>query len=62
MDSEEREDEIRKAEQEMAAMLKRIREAKAGKMNSGLEATYGQVYQRLVRLGARPQVRLKYRG
>lgn len=57
-----REDDIRRAEQELDATLKRIRDAKAGKMNSGLEATYGQAYQRLVRAGTKPQIRLKYRG
>lgn len=55
-------DEILRAEQEMNATLKRIRDAKAGKMNTGLEATYGQAYQRLVRAGAKPRLRLKYRG
>lgn len=27
----------------------------------GMEARYGRVYQQLVRLGVRPQIRLKYR-
>jgi hypothetical protein len=27
----------------------------------GMEAKYGQAYQALVRLGARPQIRAKYR-
>jgi hypothetical protein len=58
----DKDDEIRAAEQELAAALKRIKEAKAGKMNFGYEATYGQAYQRLVRLGVRPQLRGKYRG
>ena len=58
----DKDDEIRTAEQELAASLKRIKEAKAGKMNFGYEATYGQAYQRLVRAGARPQLRRKYRG
>jgi hypothetical protein len=55
-------DEIRQARQEGDSILKRIREAKAGKMNSGLEAQYGQAYQRRVRLGDAPQLRGKYRG
>lgn len=54
-------DEIRSAQQERDATLKKIREAKAGKMNMGLENKYGQVYQRLVRLNAAPQLRKKYR-
>lgn len=59
---DDREDEIRRAEQDMANVIKRIRDAKAGKQNAGLESMYGQAYQRLVRLGAKPQVKLKYRG
>jgi hypothetical protein len=59
---QDKSDEIRVAQQDMDATLKRIRDAKAGKMNTGLEATYGQAYQRLVRAGAKPQLRLKYRG
>jgi len=60
--SNSKEDEIRAARQEGEALLKRIREAKAGKLNFGLEAQYGQVYQRRVRLGDAPQIRRKYRG
>lgn len=58
----DREDEIRDATQDLTAWLKRIKEAKAGKQNAGLEAAYGQAYQRLVRLADKPQLRLKYRG
>ena len=58
----DREDGIRQATQELSAAILKIRDAKAGKMNFGFEATYGQIYQRLVRLGARPQVKRKYRG
>lgn len=57
-----REDDIRRAQQDMDAWLKRIKEAKAGKQNTGLEASYGEAYQRLVRLGKRPQLKAKYRG
>lgn len=56
------EDEIRAATQDMEAFLKRLKDSKAGKQNSGLEASYGQAYSRLVRLGAKPKLRLKYRG
>jgi hypothetical protein len=38
-----------------------IRNFKAGKNAAGLESVYGQAYQRLVELGARPQLKLKYR-
>lgn len=58
----DREDEIRRAEQELNAQLKRIAESKPGKMTSGMEKIYGNAYQRLVRLGARTQIRGKYRG
>lgn len=56
------EDEVRRARQELAALLKRIADTKPGKMTAGIERQYGQAYQKLVRLGAAPQVRLKYRG
>jgi len=55
-------DEIRQARQEGEVLLKRIREAKAGKLNFGLEAMYGQAYQRRVRMNDAPQLRRKYRG
>jgi flagellin-specific chaperone FliS len=55
-------EEIRRAEQNMESALTRLKNAKAGKLNSGLEAIYGQAYQRLVRAGAKPQLKLKYRG
>lgn len=55
-------DEVRRIMQELDATLKKLRDAKAGKMTAGMESVYGQAYQRLVRLGAKPQLRLKYRG
>lgn len=36
--------------------------ASTGKSASGAESAYGQAYQELVRIGARPQLRLKYRS
>jgi hypothetical protein len=57
----DREDEVRNARQDMSNVLRKIREAKSGKHNFGLEAQYGQAYQWLVRLGEVPQLRLKYR-
>lgn len=38
--------------------LKRIASGKAGE---GIEKTYGQTYQALVKAGLRPQIRKKYR-
>lgn len=58
----DREDQVRQAESEMNGMLKKIADSKPGKMTSGMEKVYGASYQRLVRLGARPQIRSKYRG
>lgn len=46
----------------MQGLLRKLAEAKPGKMTGGLEKQYGQAYQRLVRLGAAPQIRHKYRG
>jgi len=43
-------------------MLRKIAEAVPGKMTAGMEKQYGEAYQRLVRLGAAPQLRRKYRG
>lgn len=58
----DREDDIRNTTQELDTALRKIRDVDAGKMTAGLEAVYGQVYQRLVRLGAKPQLKLKFRG
>lgn len=57
----DREDEVRNAEAEYARTLGEVKKALPGKPGFGIEARYGQAYQRLVRLGLRPQVRLKYR-
>lgn len=54
-------DEIMRAKQEMAAVFRKIQDSKPGKHTFGLESQYGQAYQRLVRLGAAPQLRLKHR-
>jgi len=56
------EDEIRRTVEELDKSLNKIRSTTAGKQTFGMEAQYGQAYQRLVRLGARPQLRRKYRG
>lgn len=54
--------------QELAASLERDLEKARYKIErdgvkngAGNEAAYGAIYQRLVRLGVRPQLRLKYR-
>lgn len=57
----DKEDEVRRAVQELDAALGKIKNAQSGKQNFGLEAQYGQAYQRLVRLGVRPQLKGKYR-
>lgn len=58
----DKEDEIRSAENEYAHALAEVKKAIPGKPGFGTEARYGQAYQRLVRAGVKPQVRLKYRG
>ena len=58
----DRDDEIRRTVAEYNSALDAIRRAKPGKATGGLEAIAGQAYQHLVQLGARPQIKLKYRG
>lgn len=55
-------EEVSVALSDLDSALTRIRNTKAGKGTAGVEAVYGMAYQRLVRLGARPQVKGKYRG
>jgi hypothetical protein len=57
-----RDDEIRRTVAEYDSALDTIRKSKAGKATGGQEARLGQAYQHLVRLGARPQIKAKYRG
>lgn len=55
-----REDEIRRAQTDLDAARKLLG-GKRGKNGPGDEACYAQAYQRLVRLGAQPQLKGKYR-
>jgi hypothetical protein len=55
------EDEIRRAEEAHERALTEIRKATPGRPGFGNESVYGQTYQYLVRLGVRPQIKLKYR-
>jgi hypothetical protein len=55
------EDEIRRATNDLDKALAQIRVAKPGKGTAGHEAVYGQAYQFLVRLGAKQQLKKKYR-
>lgn len=55
-------DEIYAATAELESCLVKIKNTKAGKATRGVEANYGEAYQKLVRLGARPQLKGKYRG
>lgn len=58
------EEEIRRLEsslENLSGRLGRMGSSEALSRRNGLEATYGQTYQALVRLGARPQIRKKYR-
>jgi hypothetical protein len=57
-------DEIQVAEREYNQLLDRLPRlgaADAVSRRNGVEAQYAASYQRLVRLGARPQIRGKYR-
>lgn len=39
-----------------------LKRSTGGKTAQGLENSYGEAYQLCVRLGIRPQIRMKYRG
>jgi hypothetical protein len=60
-----RQDAIERAERDMDGQLKTILRldgsAPVGKRNSA-EVLYGEAYQQLVELGARPQLKRKYRS
>lgn len=53
-------DDIERLERNLASALDRVKKS-AGKNAGGAEAAYGQAYQALVKAGARPQIRYKYR-
>jgi hypothetical protein len=55
------ETEIRRGTAEYERTLDYLRRDKPGKHTAGHEASYGQAYQFLVRLGAKPQIKQKYR-
>jgi hypothetical protein len=55
------ETEIRRATSEYERTLASLRVDKPGKHTTGHEASYSQAYQYLVRLGAKPQIKKKYR-
>lgn len=55
-------EETAKAEQEYSNALTALKKCMGGKPGFGVEAKYGQAFQQLVLLRARPQLRLKYRG
>jgi hypothetical protein len=55
-------DEIRYAESDYNAALVNLMKCRPGKEGFGIEAKYGEAYQALVRLGVKPQLRMRYRG
>lgn len=58
-------DEIRSLELRLEALRKsfeKMGSATPMRQRNGAEANYGLTYQRLVRLGARQQLKRKYRG
>jgi hypothetical protein len=54
-------DEQDRALREYNGLRDRLSKSAAGKQSQGLENMYGQAYQRLVALGLRSQIGLKYR-
>lgn len=56
------EDDIKIAESEFNLATANLQKCLVGSQAFGAEAKYGQTYQRLVQLGARPQIRYKYRS
>lgn len=55
------EDLVKDLSRNMDAAIKRLASV-SGKSAQGAENQYGQAYQDLVRIGAKPQIRLKYRS
>jgi hypothetical protein len=53
-------DEVERLKREFSAASKRLTGA-SGKSAPGIEKGYGQAYQALVRVGAAPQIKHKYR-
>jgi hypothetical protein len=56
------EDDIKMAESEFNAAHAILMKCHPGKQGMGADVRYAQTYQRLVILGVRPQLKLKYRG
>lgn len=56
------EEEIALAHSEFNAARTKIYKCDPGKPGFGAEARYGETYQKLVLLGEKPQLKLKYRG
>lgn len=54
-------DEVQRAEFAFTSASDQIRKCAPGKPGFGAEAKYADAYQHLVNLGARPQIKLKYR-
>lgn len=57
-----REDEIKAAQSAHKDAALKLARCPGGKSGFGAEADYGATYQRLVRAGAAPQIRGKYRA
>jgi hypothetical protein len=53
--------ETRRGTAEYERTLDSLRRDKPGKHTAGHEASYGQAYQFLVRLGVKPQIKMKFR-
>jgi hypothetical protein len=57
----DQDDEIRIAESEFNLATAVLQKCLPGRQGISAEIKYGQAYQRLVKLGLRPQLRKKYR-
>ena len=54
-------DDIEKLKSNLNAASSNLRKVVGGKAGDGVEKTYGQAYQALVRVGVKPQLKKKYR-
>ena len=54
-------DDVEKLKSNLNAASSNLRRVVGGKAGDGVEKTYGQAYQALVRVGVKPQLKKKYR-
>lgn len=54
-------EDVERLESNLNAAASTVKKQMGGKGGEGAEKVYGQAYQALVKVGARPQIRKKYR-